>query len=53
MAVKASDDWEDYIIKTVKAREQASLLKVQLEYIRMKHVEWNSETATRRAEMKL
>jgi hypothetical protein len=31
----------------------AALLKVQLEYIRMKFMEWNSENATKRAEMKL
>lgn len=53
MQVKASDGWTDYIDKMVKARAQASLLKVQLEYIRMKFMEWNSQTATQRAEMKL
>ncbi len=53
MTVKASDEWTDYITKMVKAREQATLLKVQLEYIRMKFMEWNSQTATQRAEMKL
>ncbi len=53
MTVKASDEWTDYITKMVKAREQASLLKVQLEFIRMKFMEWNSQTATQRAEMKL
>jgi hypothetical protein len=37
----------------VKAREHASLLKVQLEYIRMKFSEWQSAEATRRAEMRL
>jgi len=53
MTVKASDEWSDYIGKMVRAREQASLLRVQMEYIRMKFMEWNSETATHRAEMKL
>jgi len=53
MTIKASPEWIDYVTKMVKAREQASLLKAQLEYIRMKHTEWNSETATARAEMKL
>jgi hypothetical protein len=53
MNVKASDQWSDYIGKMVRAREQAALLKVQLEYLRMKFQEWNSEAATRRAEMKL
>ena len=53
MTVKASDEWSDYIGKMVRAREQASLLRVQMEYIRMKFMEWNSEAATHRAEMKL
>jgi hypothetical protein len=53
MNVKASDQWSDYIGKMARAREQAALLKVQLEYLRMKFQEWNSEAATRRAEMKL
>jgi len=53
MAVKASDEWADYIDKMVKARERAALLKAQLEFIRMKHTEWQSENATRRAEMRL
>jgi hypothetical protein len=37
----------------VEAREKAALLKVKLEYIRMKFHEWQSENATRRAEMRL
>jgi hypothetical protein len=53
MNVKASPEWADYISKMVKAREQAALLKVQLEYIRIKFAEWQSEAANRRAEMKL
>jgi cytochrome P450 len=51
--VKASKEWQDYITKMVQARRDAAFLKVKLEYIRMKFTEWNSETATRRAEMKL
>jgi len=53
MAMKASDEWADYIDKMVKARERAALLKAQLAFIRMKHTEWHSENATRRAEMRL
>ncbi len=53
MVVKASEEWTDYVTKMVNARQQATLLKVQLEYIRMKFMEWNSQTATQRAEMKL
>jgi hypothetical protein len=53
MNVKASDDWREFITGMVKAREKAALLKVQLEYIRMRFSEWQSLEATKRAEMKL
>lgn len=53
MTVKASDQWKEFIYNMVKSRERAALLKVQLEYIRMKFHEWQSYEATKRAEMKL
>jgi len=53
MKVKASEEWVEYISSMVTARKDASMLKVQLEYIRMKFHEWQSHAATRRAEMKL
>lgn len=53
MAVKASDEWADYIKTMVNAREQAELKRVHLEYIRMKFQEWSSANATQRAEMRL
>lgn len=51
--VKSSDEWQDFIKSMVDARSQANLKKVQMEYLRMKFMEWNSVNATRRAEMKL
>jgi hypothetical protein len=53
MTVKASDEWALYLTGMVNARSRANLLKVKLEYLRMRFQEWNSEAATRRAEMKL
>lgn len=53
MQVKASEDWSDFIAEMVTARRSANLLKVQMEYIRMKSGEQNSAEATKRAEMKL
>ena len=53
MYVKASEGWTEFLNEMVKAREKAALLKVQLEYIRMKFSEWQSFEATKRAEMKL
>ena len=53
LQVKSSEEWLDFVTKMVKARERAALLKVQLEYIRMKFNEWQSHNATKRAEMRL
>lgn len=53
MQVKGSDDWREFVTKMVEAREKAALLKVKLEYIRMKFHEWQSVEASRRAEMRL
>jgi len=53
MTVKASPEWIEHVKLMVEARNKASLLKVQLEYIRMKFHEWQSHEATKRAEMKL
>lgn len=53
MAVKSSNEWTTYVTDMVEARKKASLLKAQLEYIRMRFSETQSIEATRRAEMKL
>lgn len=53
MQVKASPEWSDFVTRMVKAREAANLAKVKLEYIKMKYHEWQSEGATRRAEMRM
>ena len=51
--VKASPDWTDHITKMVEARKSANLLKVRMEWLRMRFSELQSSEATRRAEMKL
>lgn len=51
--VKASDYWQEWVKAMVEARKKADLLKVQLEYIRMRHTEEQSHNANRRAEMRL
>lgn len=53
MQVRASADWTDHVTKMVKAREQANLLKVKLEWLRMRFNEQQSAEATRRHEMRL
>lgn len=52
-AVKASPEWLDYITRSVESRSAANLKKVQMEYVRMKFSEWQSENANKRAEMRL
>lgn len=51
--VKGSVEWLDFIKTMVDARTQANLKKVQMEYLRMKFSEWQSENANKRAEMRL
>lgn len=53
MQIKASNQWEEFVVNMVKAREKAAFLKVKLEYIRMKFSEWQSIEASKRAEMRL
>jgi hypothetical protein len=53
MSVKASPEWEEFIVSMVEARKKAALLKVKLEWLRMRFSEQQSEEATKRAEMKL
>ena len=51
--VKASPEWADYIKKMVRAKTQANIARIELEYVKMRFSEWQSAEANRRAEMKL
>lgn len=53
MKIKASDEWMEHIEKICEARKQSNLKKVQLEYLRMRHTEWNVINANARHEMRL
>jgi hypothetical protein len=53
MTVKASGEWSGHVEKIIDARRQANLLKVQLEYLRMRSGEQASHEASKRAEMRL
>ena len=53
LIVKASDEWRDFIERMCKARTDANLAKVRLEWVRMKFQEWQAMDASARAEMKL
>ncbi len=50
---KCHPDWEEYLRQMCKHREVANRLKMQLEYLRIRHREWVGADATARAEMKL
>lgn len=53
MTVKASREWQEHIEKIVAARKHANLLKIRLDYLRMKYWEGQGAEASRRAEMRL
>ena len=53
LSVKASTEWSDFISAMVLARKTANLMKVKLEYVRMRYGEWQSAEANSRAERKL
>jgi hypothetical protein len=53
MNVKASGAWMDHLQKMLAAREKAALLKVKVDYIKMRFQEWQSAEANNRAEMRL
>ena len=51
--VKASPDWMEYIEKTVEARRQANIAKVNMEMMKMKFQEHMSTEANNRTEARL
>lgn len=51
--VKSSAEWADYIKKMVNARTAANRKKVDLDFLRMRHMEWTSAEANARSERKL
>jgi hypothetical protein len=53
MQVKASEEWANYIESMTSARKRANLLKVKMEYLRMRFSENQSYEATRRMEARL
>src|SRR5258705_4202398 len=53
LAAKSSDEYKEFITEMVKLRSKANLLKVKLEYIRMRFSEQQSHEATARAERRL
>ncbi len=49
---RSSLEWKDFVEQMVRLRSRANLLKVQLDYLRMKFSEQQSHEATARAEMR-
>lgn len=52
-AVKASEEWLDFIEKMVAARTAANLAKVKKEFVDMQYWEDQRHDANRRAEMRM
>jgi hypothetical protein len=53
LTVKASPEWADYIKKSVRAREQANLAKIEAEFLKMRFSEHMSIDANQRQEMRM
>lgn len=51
--VKSSPQWADYIKKMVNAKTAANRQKVELDYLKMRHMENTSAEANARSERKL
>lgn len=53
LTVKSTDEWKEFVTEMVKARTAANEKKIEVEYLRMKFAEWNSNEANARIERKL
>lgn len=53
LSAKSSQEYKDFITEMVRLRSRANLLKVKLEYLRMRFSEQQSHEATARAERRL
>lgn len=53
MTVKASAEWREFIKAMVNARKEANLARVKVDWLRMRHSEWQSAEANARAERKM
>jgi hypothetical protein len=51
--VKSSPEYADYIKKMVNAKTSANRQRVEIDFLKMRHMERNSEEANARAERKL
>ena len=51
--IKSSPEWADYIKKMVNTKTIANRQRVELDYLRMRHMERTSEEANARSERKL
>jgi hypothetical protein len=53
LMVEGSREWHDYLKKMVDAKTLANKLRIEVEYLRMRAAEQQSEEASKRAEMRL
>ena len=51
--VKSSPQWADYIKKMVNAKTAANRQKVELDFLKMRHMERTSEEASARSERRM
>jgi hypothetical protein len=53
LIAKADPSWRVYLEDMIAARTKANMLKIQVEYLRMRSSEQQSAEASKRAEMRL
>jgi len=53
LAVKSSAEWSDYIKKSVRAREQSNLAKIEAEFLKIRFSESMSIDANHRQELRM
>ncbi len=51
--VKSSEEWKNYVEKTVAARKRANLYWVKVETLKMRASEWQSQEANQRIQARL
>lgn len=51
--VKASPQWSDYIKNMVRTKTLANKARIDMEFLKMKFAEWQSDAANKRSERRL
>lgn len=53
LIIKSSPDWEKHLTRINEARRKANILKIRMDYLKMKYHEHQGAEATKRTEMRI